>query len=457
MAKAENKREDLKRRLQEDGIEYLLTQFVDIHGSAKTKMVPISHFDDVVDTGAGFAGGALWGMGQGPHAHDMLARIDLSTYTPLPWQPKIARFASDLFVDNKPHPYCPRQNLKRVLGGLKDQGYVLNVGIEPEHFLVTRNDDGSIAVWDPAGAESLEKPCYDFKGISPAMDYLRDLMDGMAKLGWDPYQSDHEDANGQYEVNFIYDDALITSDRYTFFKMMTSQFAQKYGAIATHMPKPFTDRTGSAGHIHYHMADASSGENVFMDESDEQGLGLSEMAYHFIGGVLAHAPALVAITSPTVNCYKRLQVGRSALTGSRSGFTWTPAFISYGDNNRTQMIRTAGPGHFEDRTVSGGANPYLALAAYVAAGMDGVKRKLDPGKANFENNYALSLEEIEKRGIKVLPQSLKEALEELKKDDVIQSALGPIAGEFINLKEMEWNRYHRQVTQWEIDQYLTLF
>ncbi|HIM37811.1 MAG TPA: type III glutamate--ammonia ligase, partial [Dehalococcoidia bacterium] len=324
-------REEIRRRLDEDKIEYVLAQFVDINGSPKVKMVPASHLDDVVDTGAGFAGAALPGMGQGPHSHDMLARIDLDTYTPVPWTEGVARFASDLFVDNEPHMFCPRQNFKRVLSTLSDDGYVFNVGIEPEHFLVTRDLDGSISVWDPNNVDNLSKACYDFKGIANVMDYLRDMMDGMKRVGWDVYQSDHEDANGQYEINFHYDDALITADRYTFFKMMTSQYAQKYGAIATHMAKPFTDRTGSGGHIHYHLADASTGENLFLDEEDPRGLGLSEMAYNFIGGVFAHAPALCGVMSPTVNCYKRLQVG-PALMGSTSGFLWTPAFVSYGDN-----------------------------------------------------------------------------------------------------------------------------
>ena len=296
-----------------------------------------------------------------------MARIDLETYTPVPWTDGVARFASDLYVDGDPHMYCPRHNLKRVLSRTAEEGYVFNMGIEPEHFLVTRNGDGSISVWDPNQVDSLDKPCYDFKGIANVMGYLRDMMEGMKRVGWDVYQSDHEDANGQYEINFVYADALTTADRYTFFKMMTSQYAQKYGAIATHMAKPFTDRTGSGGHIHFHLADVSTGENLFLDDEDPQGLGLSEMAYHFIGGIFAHAPALCSVMSPTVNCYKRLQVGGSLL-GSRSGFLWTPAFISYGDNNRTQMIRTAGPGHLEDRTMSAACNPYLALAAYVTAG-----------------------------------------------------------------------------------------
>jgi glutamine synthetase len=238
--------------------------------------------------------------------------------------------------------------------------------------------------------------------------------------------------------------------------MMTSQYAKKYGAVATHMAKPFTNQTGSGGHIHYHIADASTGENLFLDEEDPRGLGLSEMAYNFIGGIFAHAPALCCVMSPTVNCYKRLQVG-PGLTSSMSGFLWTPAFISYGDNNRTQMIRTAGPGHLEDRTISAACNPYLAFAAYLTAGLDGVRRKLDPGEPYRSNLYDLGLDEIRRRGIRLLPQSLAEALDELRRDDVVRESLGVIYDEFVNLKQGEWREYHRQVTQWEIDRYLTLF
>ncbi len=449
-------REEIRQRMDADKIEYVLAQFVDINGSPKVKMVPASHLDDIVDTGAGFAGAALPGMGQGPHSHDMLARVDLETYTPVPWTEGVARFASDLFVDDAPHMFCPRQNFKRVLSNLGDDGYVFNVGIEPEHFLVTRDGDGAITVWDPNNIDTLNKACYDFKGIANVMDYLRDMMDGMKRVGWDVYQSDHEDANGQYEINFHYDHAMITADRYTFFKMMTSQYAQKYGAIATHMAKPFTDRTGSGGHIHYHIADVVTGENLFLDEEDPRGLGLSQMAYNFIGGVFAHAPALCCVMSPTVNCYKRLQVG-PALMGSTSGFLWTPAFVSYGDNNRTQMIRTAGPGHLEDRTMSSACNPYLSFAAYVTAGMDGVRRGLDPGEPFLGNLYELGMEEIRRRGVRLLPQSLAEALQELKQDELVQSSLGVIYDEFAALKEGEWREYHRQVTQWELDRYLTMF
>jgi glutamine synthetase len=281
------------------------------------------------------------------------------------------------------------------------------------------------------------------------------MNDALRHLDWGVYQSDHEDANAQYEINFKYADALVTADRFTFFKMLAGETARKYGAIATFMAKPFGDRTGSGAHMHYHLADAETGRNLFTATDDRRGLGLSEIGYHFLGGVLAHARALCAVTSPTVNCYKRLQLGRG-LTDVRSGYTWTPAFITYGDNNRTQMIRTPEPGHVEDRTVSSGFNPYLAFAAYAAAGLDGIRRRLDPGDPNLGNMYELSPEEVRRRGIRVLPQSLDEALDELERDEVIQGGLGPIYPEFLRLKRAEWNDYHRQVTAWEVERYLTM-
>jgi len=449
-------REQMRKQLKKDGIQFLLAQFVDIHGAAKVKMSPAECLDMLIDDGAGFAGGAVWGMGQGAHSHDMMGRIDLDSYTPIPWQPNTARFASDLYVDGKVHPFCPRVNLKRVLDLARKRGYTFNVGIEPEHFLVKKTADGRIVPWDPNDVDILAKPCYDFKGIAPAMGYLQDITTYLNKLGWGVYQTDHEDANGQYEVNFMYSDALTSADRYTFFKMMTSQIASRYGAIATHMAKPFSDRTGNGAHIHYHLADAKTGKNLFTDLKDKTSLGLSKDAHHFIGGILKHAKALCAVMSPTANCYKRILFGER-LYSSRSGFTWTPAFITYGDNNRTQMIRVCGPGHIEDRTMSAGCNPYLAFAAYLAAGLDGIENEIQPPKPNFGNMYALTLDEIRKRGVSTLPQTLNEALDHLERDEVVLGSLGVIKDEFVKLKRLEWNEYHSKVSQWEIEQYLTMF
>lgn len=449
-------REEAGARLAAEGARYLLAQFVDMHGAPKVKMCPVGAFGALVDDGAGFAGAAVWGMGQGPHSHDMMARIDPASYTRLSWQPDTVRFAADIFVDGKPHPYCPRQNLGRVLRGALAKGYVFNIGIEPEHFLVRKTEDGSIEPWDPAGIDRSVKPCYDFKGMTQAGDYLREIVDACNDLGWGVYQADHEDANGQYEINFDYTEAGTTADRYTFFKMLTSQVAARHGAIATHMAKPFSGRTGSGAHLHYHVADATDGRNLFTDEADPRGLGFSKFGYHFLAGVLKHAPALCAVTSPTVNCYKRLLVG-PGLTSPRSGFTWTPAFISLGDNNRTQMLRVCGPGHVEDRSVSAACNPYLAFAAYLAAGLDGVAKEMVCPEPNLGNLYSLTRADIYKRGLTTLPQSLREALTELEQDPVVLDGLGPIQAEFLKLKWQEWNEYHRTVSSWETDQYLTAF
>jgi glutamine synthetase len=445
---------ELESRLQDDRISYLLIQFVDIHGAPKVKLVPTASIRSVAEVGAGFAGGAVWGMGQGPHSHDLQARPDLGSYTVLPYEPGVARLAADLYVDGQPHPFCPRVNLQRMLAAARAQGYLFNVGIEPEFFLVAKNSDGTIRGWDPDQVDDLAKPCYDFKGMSAALVFLRELNDGLQRLGWGVYQSDHEDANFQYEVNFRYAEALVTADRLTFFRMMTGQLARRIGAIATFMAKPFSGRTGSGAHMHYHLADSSSGDNLFLDASDRRGLGLSTLAYHFLGGVLEHAPALCAVTSPTVNCYKRLQMG-PALTGSLSGYTWTPAFISYGDNNRTQMLRIPEAGHVEDRSVSSACNPYLAIAAYLAAGLDGVARRLDPGEPNLGNLYAADMETMIRRGLRTLPQNLPEALACFERDGVVRESLGPIAGEFCRLKRDEWREYHAQVESWEIKRYLT--
>jgi glutamine synthetase len=444
----------VEKRFQEDRIAYLLIQFVDIHGAPKVKLVPVSTLRSAVEVGAGFAGGAVWGMGQGPHSHDLQARADLASYTPLPYEPGVARFAADLYVDGELHPYCPRVNLGRMIARAREKGYLFNVGIEPEFFLVVKNADGSICGWDPHHVDNLAKPCYDYKGIAGALGFLREMNDALDRLGWGVYQSDHEDANFQYEINFRYADALATADRLTFFRMMTGQLAQRSGAIATFMAKPFSNRTGSGAHMHYHLADAATGSNLFLDLSDPRGLGLSKLAYQFIGGVLDHAPALCAVSSPTVNCYKRLQMG-AALTGSLSGYTWTPAFISYGDNNRTQMLRVPEGGHIEDRSISSAANPYLVIAAYLAAGLDGIARELDPGLPNLGNLYTSDLETMARLGVRALPQSLPEALAHFEGDSVVRESLGPIADELTRLKRDEWREYHAQVESWEIKRYLT--
>lgn len=450
--------DNIRSRLKEDKIDYILAQYVDIHGTPRCKGVPASAFDLFVAGSAGFAGAAVWGMGQGPHDHDMIAVPDLASYTPVPWEEGVARFACDISVDGKPWPYCPRTVLRGASERLRREGYVMMVGVEAEHFLVQRRPDGSIVTFDPDGVDTMDKPCYDFKSLSGSMGYLRTLIGYLERLGWEPYASDHEDANSQFELNWKYSDALTTADRLTFYKMMTSQVAKRFGAIATHMPKPFARLTGSGCHFHISLWDLERRKNLFLDPDDRRGLGVSALGYQFLAGAMTHARALAAVVAPTVNDYKRLSVGEF-LTGATSGFTWTPAFISYGDNNRTQMFRVPEPGRFECRLVSGSVNAYLGMAAFIAAGLDGIHRKLDPGEPNAGRNmYTVTLDEVKRNGLDLIPQSLPEALDAFEADAVIQAALGPeLAAEFVKVKRQEWVKYHNTISQWEIDRYLTLF
>lgn len=453
-------KEIIKNQMKEDGIEFILAQFVDVNGSVKVKQVPVGCFDDIVEDGAGFAGAAVWGMGQGPHHHDLMGRADVDTYRRLPWKPNVAVLNTNIHVDGKPHPYCPRGNLLRMSELFAGEGYVLNCGFEPEHFLVVRNPDGSIKIWDPLGIDTLAKPCYDFKGMSQAMDYLQDIIRYGNQLGFEIYQSDHEDANGQYEINFGWTNALHSSDRLTLFRMMTSQVAAKYGCLATYMAKPFNDKTGSGAHLHFHVADVKTGRNLFPLEpgaEDTKQLGLSKLAIHYIGGLLKHIRAITAVASPTVNCYRRIQSGEFVFS-STSGYTWTPAFASYGDNNRTQLLRCPNSNRFEDRSISAAVNPYLLAAVHMAAGLDGIMNEIDPGEPCIGTNvYEMPFDERRRRGMTGLPQNLLEAVTALEEDEVVTSALGPIADEFIRLKKSEWSEFMRhQVTPWEIKRYLTM-
>ena len=450
--------DDVRRALREGEIDYILAQYVDIHGTPRCKGVPARALDLFLAGSAGFAGAAVAGMGQGPHDHDMIAVPDLSSYTPVPWETGVARFACDITVDGQPWAFCARTVLRRATESLAREGYVMMVGVEAEHFLVARREDGAIAPFDPDGVDRLEKPCYDFKSLAGSMGYLRTILGYLDALGWEPYASDHEDANAQYEINWKYADALTTADRFTFFKMMTSQVAKRVGAVATFMPKPFAKLTGSGCHFHISLWDAERRQNLFLDGADPRGLGLSTLGYQFLAGVMTHARALAALVAPTVNDYKRLSVGEF-LTGATSGFTWTPAFISYGDNNRTQMFRVPEPGRFECRLPSGAVNPYLGMAGFIAAGLDGIHRKLDPGPpAVGKNMYTLSLDEVKQNGLCLIPQSLPEALDAFEADPVIQRILGPaLAAEFLKVKRQEWVRYHNTVSPWEIERYLTLF
>jgi glutamine synthetase len=440
---------DVRAFLEKQDARYLLAQFVDLHGAPKAKSVPVEHVDMVFGPGAGFAGFALWGFGMGPNGPDYMAVGDPSTVSMVPWMPGYARVACYGHVHGKPYEYCSRVALKRALDAIAAEGLTLYTGIEPEFMLLVRRADGSLA---PADAtDQLDKPCYDYKGLARASDFLGELAGALRSAGVDVYQIDHEDANGQFEVNFTYADAMRTADHFTFVKMAASEIARRHGMIATFMPKPFANRTGTGAHFHISMGNATT-PNLFEDPNDRRGLRLSQMGYWFTGGVLAHARALAAVCAPTVNSYKRLVVGRAL-----SGATWAPAYVAYGDNNRTACVRIPG-GRLELRLPDGSCNPYLATAAILAAGMDGVRRKLDPGEPNNDDLYTCTGDEIARAGIAILPQNLSEAIDAFEADDVVRASLGEaLAREFASLKRMEWIEYSRSVSGWETDRYLEMF
>ena len=389
--------DDVRRIISERQIEFLFAQFVDMHGKPSAKLVPAHHIDDLLTDGAGFAGFAAGDIGQGPHDPDMIAIPDPKTLTILPWQPNVARFACDVTVEGEPWPFCPRTILRNQLARAKELGFELKVGAELEYFLVRRREDGTIEVADQL--DTLDLPCYDMRALTRNLDFVSQVSKAVTGLGWDNYATDHEDANGQFEQNFQFDDALTTCDRAVFFRYMVESLAQQRGLIATFMPKPFANLTGNG--CHFHVSLWSNGENVFERDAadDPRGLGLSELAYQFIGGLKANAKAYIAVTAPTVNSYKRLVVGAPT-----SGATWAPAYVSYGYNNRTQMLRIPDAGRIEDRTVDGSCNPYLAATAMLAAGLDGIERGLDPGEPNSANLYEMQPRpSAPQHGIELLP------------------------------------------------------
>ncbi len=438
---------EAKKFLADNDVKYVLAQFVDIHGTAKAKSVPVDHFDDIITNGAGFAGFAIWGMGIDPHGPDYMAVGDLDTLSLVPWQPGYARIVCDGHVHKKPWEIDSRVALKNQLKRLEAKGLTFYTGLEPEFSLLKKTADGQIVPYDDT--DTFAKPCYDYKGLSRARNFLEKLTDSMKDVGIDVYQIDHEDANGQFEINYTFEDCLRSCDHYIFFKMAASEIANEMGLICSFMPKPFANRPGNGMHMHMSLGDGKS--NLFMDKKDPLGMDLSKLAYQFMAGILQHAPALAAICAPTVNSYKRLVVGRS-LTGS----TWAPAYISYGDNNRSSMVRIP-RGRLELRLPDGACNPYLATVAVIAAGLDGIEKNLDPGAPHNMNLYELSPEELKAKGIEILPQNLHEALQALEKDTLLCDALGPVAGEFLRLKHMEWVEYMRHVSDWEMKNYLEFF
>jgi len=443
--------QQLKAALEKQGVKYAIASFVDVHGMCKAKMVPLTHFDQMMQGSELFTGAALDGVPQAVNDDEVAAMPDPASVTILPWNSEMAWFASDLYLQGKPFEACCRSILKSVLQQAAEMGFQFNLGIETEFFILKDQPGQAIPVSD---RDTLDKPCYDLQGLLDNYTWVDEIVQAMNHLGWDVYSFDHEDGNGQFETDFAYTDALTMSDRLTFFRLMVKEIARKHGYFATFMPKPFANRTGSGAHYNMSLADLKTGENLFVDRQDSRHCGLSKLGYQFIAGVLRHAPAICAVIAPTVNSYKRL-VAR----GSMSGFTWAPVYICYGNNNRTNMLRIPlGGGRVECRAADISSNPYLGAAMILAAGLEGIREDLDPGEPHTENMYTSTSTELTEMGIKTLPRTLGEAIEAFASDPLSESVMGSLMHKtYVDFKTQEWFEYHSHVSDWEIQRYLKFF
>jgi len=426
--------QDLAKRGADDGIRHFLVSFVDLFGVLRAKLVPTAAIAQMQRDGAAFAGFSTH-LDLTPADPDMFAIPDPASLTILPWKPEIAWVAADLHLHGVPLAQAPRHVLKRQLAAAESKGYRLKSGVEAEFFLL-QPDAAAIA----DNGDRQAKPCYDQAALIRRYELICAISDAMLALGWGPYQSDHEDANGQFEMNWTYDDALVTADRHVFFKFMVKQLAEQHGLRATFMPKPFMHLTGSGCHAHVSLWDGSGEINLFDDPAGE--LGLSSLAYQFIGGILAAAEPLTALFTPTVNSFKRINAAPT-----RSGATWSPNTISYGGNNRTHMVRIPEPGRFELRLMDGAANPYLLQAGILAAGLDGIARRRDPGTRLDLNMYEPG---AIPPGTARLPLNLLDALRAFDASTMLREALGGgFVDSYVKLRMAEWNDYMRHLTEWE--------
>ncbi len=444
----------IQQELKAKGVKYCMGAYVDIHGVPKGKVVPIDHLEHMAHGSELYTGYALDGLGQKPNDDEIASVPDLDQIIQLPWQPEMAWMPADNTLYGKPYELNTRVALKKQLEKAAEMGFGMNLGIEAELFVLKQNEDGTLSVPNPD--DRLTKPCYDARSFLDQFSWLDKMATTINDLGWDLYSFDHEDANGQFEFDFQYADAVTSCDRYTFLRLMAKEYAKQEGLIATFMPKPFADKTGNGAHFNMSLYDLETGKNLFAcdPKDDPRGLGLTELGYYFIGGVIKHGKALCATFAPTVNSYKRL-----VRQGDMPYFTWAPVFNSFGSNNRTNSIRVPmGGGRFESRNADGAVNPYLAAALVLAAGLEGVREKLDPGMPQEDNLYELSEQERAERGIEFLPKNLEEAVDCFEADPFVIEALGQeLRDEFIKYKRQEWVSYHQTVSAWEIERYSHLF
>ena len=428
--------QDLAQFASNRKIKYFMVSFTDLFGAQRAKLVPASAIADMQEDGAGFAGFAAW-LDMTPAYPDMLAVPDSDSVIQLPWKPDVAWVAADCVMEGKSVDQAPRNTLKRLIARAETDGIHVKTGIEAEFFLIT--PDGT-QISDPH--DIAEKPCYDQQAVMRRYEVIAQICDHMLDLGWEPYQNDHEDANGQFEMNWKYDDILPTADKHSFFKFMVKSVAELHGLRATFMPKPFAGLTGNGCHAHV-SAWSQQGDNLFADDNGLQ--GLSAMGLNFLGGVLQHAESYVALTNPTVNSYKRINA-----PATLSGATWAPNTVTWAGNNRTHMVRVPDGGRFELRVADGAANPYLLQAAILASGLDGIANKIEPSKC-YEGVNMYTDGHLAKDATR-LPMNLLDALRKFEANKGLQSALGDeFSQAFLKLKYQEWNRYMQHFTDWERD------
>lgn len=425
----------LQEKAEQLGIRYFLVSYSDLFGTARSKLIPTQAINEMSKIGASFAGFATW-LDMTPADPDVFAYPDPGSLIQLPWKPEVGWLAADPWMNGKPVAQAPRNVLKKSLARAAERGYQMRTGVECEFFLLT--PDGQ-AISDPRDEQS--KPCYDQQALMRRFDLISEICDALITLGWEPYQNDHEDANGQFEINWKYCEALLTADRQTFFKFMVKSLAEKHGLRATFMPKPFSKLTGNGCHIHVSLWDREKGTNLFHSDVDKE--GLSPLGYDFLGGVLHSAEGLCAIVNPTVNSYRRINAPRTT-----SGATWSPNTISHTGNNRTHMIRIPDAGRFELRLSDGAANPYLMAAALLEAGLDGIDNHRDPGPPLDMNAY-LHPHRIE--SLRQLPDNLQDALRALESNAILTAGLGEeFTSAYLKLKRAEWRDYANHVSAWEL-------
>ena len=432
---------DLAAFAKDKGIKYFMISYTDLFSGQRAKLVPAQAIAGMQEEGAGFAGFATW-LDMTPAHPDLFAVPDASSVIQLPWKKDVAWVAADCMMEGELVAQAPRNVLKKLVKQAEAAGKRVKTGVEAEFFLITADGSRISDEYDTA-----EKPCYDQQAVMRRYDVIAEICDYMLELGWGAYQNDHEDANGQFEMNWEFDDALKTADKHSFFKFMVKSVAEKHGLRATFMPKPFKGLTGNGCHCHISVWSNDGKTNVFADKEAE--FGLSAEGRQFLGGIMKHASSLAAITNPTVNSYKRINAPRTT-----SGATWSPNTVTWTGNNRTHMVRVPGPGRFELRLPDGAVNPYLLQAIIIAAGLDGLRNKADPGPHHNIDMYA---EGHLVKDAPRLPLNLLDALRAYDEDEGLKEAIGPeFSAAYLKLKHQEWNAYCSHFTQWERDSTLDI-